>query len=123
MAIALGHAQIDRKVGTARECHGVVYLDMPRPILLRQAIDADPSTEPTTLEYDGIIGKRLEVDLSGDHIRFKPQRAAARLSEPQIDAGEISGGHGAPRQRAPRRRFPYPPLGIEEVDRREASEA
>ena len=53
----------------------------------------------------------------------KRKRAAARLREPEINAGEISGGHGAPCERAAGLGFPHLPLGIEKVDRGEAGDA
>ena len=58
MAVALGHAQIDRKIGAAGERHGVIERQREAPVLLGQTVDAEPAAEAAALERDGIVCER-----------------------------------------------------------------
>src|SRR5262249_54203742 len=99
MAVALRHAHIDRKVGAAWERHAAIDGKAPAPVLLGQAIDADPPAEAAAVEDNRIVGPRREIDLAGDDVGLERERAAPRLVEPEIDAGEIAGRHRSPSQR------------------------
>src|SRR5262245_43468102 len=99
MAVALGDAHIDRKVGAARKRHDVIDGEAPAPVLLGQAIEADPPAETAAVEGKRTVAKRRKIDLAGDDVGIERQRAASRLVEPDVDAGQIAGRHRSPSQR------------------------
>src|SRR5262245_47447864 len=99
MAVALRDAHIDRKVSAARKHRDVIDGEAPAPVLLGQTIDADPPAETAAVEGDRTVGKRREIDLAGDDVGLELERAAPRLVEPDVDAGEIAGRHRTPSQR------------------------
>src|SRR5215831_17588501 len=98
MAVALRHAHIDRKVGAARKRYDMIDGEAPAPVLLGQTIDADPPAKAAAVEDDRIVGQRREIDLAGDDVGVELKRAAPRLVEPDVDAGEIPGRHRSPSQ-------------------------
>src|SRR5262249_11176598 len=83
MAVALRHAHVARKAGPARKRHGVIDRETPTPVLLRQTIDADPPAEAAAVEGNRTVGKRREIDLTGDDVGIERERAAPRRLQPK----------------------------------------
>jgi hypothetical protein len=54
IAVGLGDADVDRKIGLARESDRVVESEASAPIDLWQTIDADFSGKPTPFKDDSI---------------------------------------------------------------------
>jgi hypothetical protein len=100
VAVALRHAHIDRKVGTARKRRDVIDGEVPAPVLLGQTIDADLPAEAATVEDDRVVGKRREIDLAGDDVGLELERAAPRFIEPDVDAGVACASPGRARSTA-----------------------
>src|SRR5450631_2086130 len=97
VAVGLRCANINWEVRTARKCHRVIKGDAPIPVSFRQSINADPTTEPTAIEHNGIIDKRCDIHLARNDVSINFESAATRIIEPEVYAGKISGGHRGPR--------------------------
>ena len=102
IAVGLHHAHIDRKIRPFREADRVDERDVSGPVVFRQAVGAQPSTKIAAFGLNEVVPQRRELDLARHDIRFEAKRAAGRVVEPEIDAGEVAGCHRAPR-RGPRR--------------------
>src|SRR5262245_10236401 len=57
VAVSLRDTQPDREVRAAGELHDVIQLERAAPVILRQAIDTELPSEPTTIELDGLVGQ------------------------------------------------------------------
>src|SRR5262249_50410894 len=101
MAVALRNAHIDRKVGAARERHDAIDGNAPAPVLLGQAIAADPPAEAAAAEDNRIVGQRREVDLGGADAGIERERAAPPLGEPLIEPRRASWSQRAMPARLP----------------------
>src|SRR5262249_16352131 len=54
------------------------------------------------------------IDLAGDDVGLELERAAPRVVEPDVDAGEIAGRHRSPSQRGAGRGLLHSPFQVEE---------
>ena len=82
VAVGLRCANINWQVHTTRKCHRVIKGDAPIPVSFRQSIDADPTTEPTAIEHDGIIDKCCDIHLARNDVSINFESAATRIIEP-----------------------------------------
>src|SRR5262249_12892836 len=79
IAVRLRHAHIDRKVRPSRKAYRVDERDVSGPVVLRQAVDAQPSTKTAAFELNEVVPQRREFDLARHDIRFEAKRAAGRV--------------------------------------------
>src|SRR5262249_11625792 len=70
-AVRLRHAHIDRKVRPSRKAYRVDERDVSGPVVLRQAVDAQPSTKTAAFELNEVVPQRREFDLARHDIRFE----------------------------------------------------
>src|SRR5450631_836862 len=96
VAVGLRCTNINWQVCTTRKYHRVIKGEAPAPISFRQPIDADPTTEPTAIENDGIVDKRGDIHLARNDVSFNFKSAATRIVEPEIYACKIAGSHRGP---------------------------
>ena len=89
IAGGLHHAHIDWKIRPFREADRVDERDVSGPVVFRQAVDAQPSTKTAAFGLNEVVPQRRELDLARHDIRFEAKRAAGRVVEPEIDAGEL----------------------------------
>src|SRR5262249_48342124 len=64
IAVRLRHAHIDRKVRPSRKAYRVDERDVSGPVVLRQAVDAQPSTKTAAFELNEVVPQRREFDIA-----------------------------------------------------------
>src|SRR5262245_10281487 len=80
---------------------------------------AQPSTKTAAFGLNEVVPQRRELNLARHDIRFEAERAAGRVVESEIDAGEVAGCHRAPGEGRAGLRLMHLALGIEEIHRGE----
>ena len=101
----------------------MVERNTPTPVRFRQAVYAQAPTKTAALESDGAVSERGEVHRARHDVGLDAERAAARLVEPQVDAGKVAGGHRTPGQRRTSCGLLNHSLWIEKVHRRKPRDA
>src|SRR5262249_30288378 len=75
------------------------------------------------IEGDRAVAERCKIKSAGDDIGLERERAAPRLVEPDIDAGEIASRHRRPGERGAGTGLHDLPFRVEEVHRRKTPNA